>query len=100
MGAKGIVHPEGVVCTLQDKAVAVVLSAAASVDLNGVADGFVDVNRLFLDILTIRVRMRSLKDLLNREVGAFLSSCNKVIKHLFPLLAFLVNEDGLETVND
>lgn len=73
MRPEGVIDPECMISAHHDQAVAVVLSAAASVHLHSVSDRLVNTNLLLLHVLSVRVGMRRFKDLLNAKVSAFLS---------------------------
>ena len=95
---------------MDDHAVTAVLGGTSHVYFNGISNGFVNADCFLLSIVSVRVGMRCLKDLLNREVSAFLGHGHQVVKHLLSLsLAVIINcllvllgvkEDQFKTLND
>jgi hypothetical protein len=85
VGAEGIIDPKGMVSALDCQYVAVEFCRAAFVQLNGVSEGLVDSENLFLDVLIPGVGMRGLEGFLGREICSLLAVYDEVVQEVFQL---------------
>ena len=81
MRSESVIDPESVVRALNQQAVAVKLRGAALIDLDRVSNGLANLDGLLLSVLSLRVRVRCFKKLLNREVSPLLHITDDMVEH-------------------
>lgn len=68
MSSESVINPESMICAQYGETITVEFSGRPSINLYRVTNRLMDVNSIFLLVLSLGVRMRGFEELFNRKV--------------------------------